>query len=91
MLRWILIILGLVTGIAVIVRLWVHLNLAGVTVTSWWRDPWHNARIGGVWNSRHLIGWAVDIVPVTAKNISVLKKFFKDVVNEGDHIHAELV
>jgi peptidoglycan hydrolase-like protein with peptidoglycan-binding domain len=27
-----------------------------------YRDPWHNRRVGGVWNSQHLYGKAADIV-----------------------------
>ena len=32
-----------------------------ITVTSWYRDPVSNRRVGGVANSQHLLGWAVDI------------------------------
>lgn len=33
-----------------------------ITVTSWYRDPISNRRVGGVSNSQHLLGWGVDIV-----------------------------
>jgi Peptidase M15 len=32
-----------------------------VTVTSWLRPPAVNKKVGGVRNSQHLLGWAVDI------------------------------
>jgi hypothetical protein len=32
-----------------------------ISVTSWYRDPATNKRIGGVSNSQHLLGWAADI------------------------------
>ena len=32
-----------------------------ITVTSWYRPPTVNRRVGGVANSQHLLGWAVDI------------------------------
>lgn len=32
-----------------------------ITVNSWYRDPVSNRAVGGVRNSQHLWGWAVDI------------------------------
>ena len=32
-----------------------------ITITSWYRDPVSNRKVGGVRNSQHLLGWAVDI------------------------------
>lgn len=34
-----------------------------LAVTSWYRDPAHNAEIGGVSQSQHLLGAAADVVP----------------------------
>jgi D-alanyl-D-alanine dipeptidase len=32
-----------------------------IVITSWWRSPADNMRVGGVANSRHLTGQAVDV------------------------------
>lgn len=63
----------------------------GSTMTSWWRSPWQNAKVGGVWNSLHQIGWAYDIVPVTDSNYRALKAVFPTVLNEGTHLHAQWI
>lgn len=63
--------------------------LPGSTITSWWRSPWHNAEVGGVWNSLHQIGWGYDVLPVTSSNYAALKSIFPTVLNEGTHLHAQ--
>ena len=77
--------LVIVVAVAVIVRM-----LAGSigTVTSWWRNPLHNSEVGGLPGSAHLLGWAVDIVPVTPDVEAQARQVFPVVVNEGTHIHA---
>lgn len=63
----------------------------GVTVTSWWRSPWHNAEVGGNRLSLHLIGWAYDVVPVNSLLQRVITIWpFKYVV-ESDHIHLQIL
>lgn len=32
-----------------------------ISINSWYRDPVSNQAVGGVRNSQHLLGWAVDI------------------------------
>lgn len=67
---------------------------APVTVTSGYRDPQHNALVGGVPNSAHLTGQAYDFVPqgmdmATAQDRIVKSGVpFDQVINEGDHIHV---
>ena len=63
----------------------------GLSVTSWWRSPWHNAEVGGNWLSLHLIGWAYDVVPVNSLLQQVIQVWpFKYVV-ESDHIHLQIL
>lgn len=80
-----------VISIAIVGRIAVQVLVPGGRVTSWWRSPSHNKAVGGLPNSRHLWGWAFDVVPVTASNVRALRGFFPVVVNEGDHIHVQLV
>lgn len=42
---------------------------SAIAVTSWYRPPAVNSRVGGVSNSQHLNGGAVDIFPVNGKKI----------------------
>lgn len=32
-------------------------------ITSWWRSPFENQRVGGLPDSQHLVGLALDVVP----------------------------
>lgn len=69
-----------------------RLAKAGLRVTSWWRSPWKNAEVGGVKNSKHVLGLAFDIAP---SSISALQKLapmgFAKVIDEGSHIHIEVI
>ena len=79
-----------VFGVGVIYRL--RLRKAGLQVTSWIRNPFHNADVGGVANSKHLIGWAFDIVPVNDIVKQRLRNAgFKKILNETSHFHVEIV
>lgn len=74
-------------GVAVLVRI-----MAGTVgnVTSWWRNPWKNAEVGGLIGSAHLIGWAADITPVTPETEALARARFPVVVNEGNHLHVSI-
>lgn len=63
----------------------------GLRVTSWFRSPWKNERVGGMWNSLHMIGWAFDVVPANEATASKLRKVGLKTLNEGDHIHAQVI
>jgi hypothetical protein len=71
---------------------WARLrSIPGATVTSWWRSPWHNAEVGGVSTSFHLIGWGWDITPGGALMQAEVAKTalpFLKVIDEGDHLHV---
>ena len=62
----------------------------GMAVTSWWRSFWHNAEVGGVKASLHQIGLAWDVVPVSNENIAKLNAMGLTVIDEGDHLHAQV-
>lgn len=75
--------------------------LAGVSqaapdaqVTSGYRSPADNARVGGVPNSRHMSGQAVDLVPRPGETVAQLYTRVAQVpdvraINEGDHVHVQ--
>lgn len=80
---------GLVLLVALIVR-GLAMTITGARVTSWYRTPWHNVEVGGLAGSAHLLGWAVDLTPVTPAVEAQARAAFPVVVNEGDHIHASV-
>ena len=65
-------------------------------ITSWFRSPFHNADVGGLSGSLHIIGWAVDIVPDPDQGTATMVEVataastvgFPVVVNEGNHVHV---
>lgn len=75
--------------------------LAGVSaaapdaqVTSGYRTAEHNRAVGGVPNSRHLSGEAVDLVPRPGETVAQLYARVRNVpgvkaINEGDHVHVQ--
>lgn len=81
--------LGSVAAIAVGV-LFLGLTIPGATVTSWYRSPGRNKEVGGMANSAHLFGMAVDLVPPTQPIFDAASARFPVVVWEGSHIHAAL-
>lgn len=75
--------------------------LAGVSqaapdaaVTSGYRSPQDNARVGGVPTSRHMTGQAVDLVPRPGETMAQLYMRVAQApgvkaINEGDHVHVQ--
>jgi hypothetical protein len=64
-----------------------------LSVTSWLRSRKHNAAVGGVPNSQHLAGVAVDIVlddtNQTAEFVTWATRQHLQVIIEGDHLHVQ--
>ena len=72
---------------------WTFRSLSGVTVTSWWRLPWHNAEVGGKLFSLHQLGLAWDLYPdgpVTQAQV-IATGLPAKIVSEGDHLHVQLI
>lgn len=88
MLRFALVFVGTVLAIGLVYRIVLAL-VPGVIVTSWWRTPGHNADIGGVPNSLHLLGLAWDVVPASQDNAAKLRALGLHVIDEGNHLHAQ--
>lgn len=68
-----------------------YILLRGMRVTSWWRSPAKNTAEGGVYNSLHLIGLAWDVLPVNEANATILRNAGLRVIDEGDHLHAQII
>lgn len=87
-----LVVTAFYTALIIVVVAFIMRGLAmlipGTTVTSWYRTPMHNDEVGGMVGSAHLIGWAVDLVPVTPAIEARARELFPTVVNEGNHLHA---
>jgi hypothetical protein len=75
--------------------------MTGETITSTYRNPAHNARVGGVSNSYHTRRdaqgnpLARDSVPPRGMAMNAYyaalrrQNPYLDVINEGDHVHME--
>lgn len=66
------------------------------SVTSWYRTVKHNAQVGGDPNSRHLYGLAIDVVldnDIDKERFisECRKRFGLAAVDEGDHVHVQVV
>lgn len=63
------------------------------SVTSWMRSRKRNAAVGGVTDSRHLVGLAVDVVlddPATRDHFTDMATQLRlQVIDEGDHLHVQ--
>jgi len=67
----------------------------GLKITSSKRTPEHNAEVGGVPNSQHISGTAVDVVLPQGITFDNFKKALQDsgiktseLIDEGDHVHV---
>lgn len=65
--------------------------------TSGRRTVQGNRAVGGVTNSRHLVGDAADFVPAHGQSMAMLEAAARrhfgpqaKVINEGDHVHVQL-
>lgn len=67
----------------------------GFSVTSWWRTVKRNQEVGGVPNSKHLSGLAIDLVLDNPSDnqafIQAAQGLGLFVLDEGDHIHINQV
>lgn len=89
-LRVLVLTIGLIAAVAIYYRL--RLFFSGIKVTSWYRTPWRNKKVGGKPTSLHLIGWAFDVVPPTQKTNEKLKSIgFNVVATESDHVHVQIL
>lgn len=65
----------------------------GIPVTSTVRTPERNTAVGGVPNSFHLSGEAIDIAPRTAQEKEQARQYWQQrgyqVIDEQDHLHIE--
>lgn len=67
----------------------------GARITSGYRDPERNRRVGGAPNSYHTRGQAFDLAPPPGMSMRQLYEQvrasgqpFQEVINEGDHVHV---
>ena len=67
--------------------------ITGGSVTSWTRTVTHNTAVGGVKNSAHLYGLAVDIVYDTPQALPLTmeraRRLGLKLIREGDHDHLQ--
>lgn len=65
----------------------------GIPVSSTLRSGKRNSEVGGVANSYHLTGEAMDIVPQSAQQKQQAQQYWRSrgyqVIDEGDHLHVE--
>ena len=63
---------------------------AGLTITSWFRDPITNFFVGGKFLSQHQYFMAIDVAETHDLARAKLRRAgYKIVVNEGDHLHGQ--
>lgn len=65
-------------------------GLSGISLTSWWRSDSHNTRVGGVSDSQHLLGTALDIGGPNAQQAgNRLQAYGFTVIRYPTHVHAQ--
>lgn len=87
--RFLILFVVIVLGVGLAAR--ALLAWYGLTVTSWWRLPWHNSEVGGLPFSMHQIGWAFDVIPNNAATREVLNVWPFKIVVESDHLHLQIL
>lgn len=62
-------------------------------VTSWWRSPFDNRRVGGSPDSQHLLGFAFDVVPKSdpRRYAALARQVGLIAVEEFDHVHLQVL
>jgi hypothetical protein len=61
------------------------------SLTSWWRDPISNQRVGGHPQSQHRLALAMDFAaPDAGRLVAALRRSGLVVIDEGDHVHVQL-
>lgn len=75
------------------VAVMAYCGLMNASQTSGYRTQAHNAEVGGVNNSLHLVGLAVDVVydnPISSGfRESIAKRLGLLLIEEGDHDHLQ--
>lgn len=72
-------------------RAYIIARSPNVTVTSWYRSPQENQRVGGAARSQHLLGLAIDVLPDRggAAFAQAAQAQGMTILNEGDHFHIQ--
>jgi uncharacterized protein YcbK (DUF882 family) len=70
---------------------WSMAGQPPVRLTSWYRDPANNARVGGHPQSQHLLALAIDFLPdhAGARLADAARSVGLVVIDEGDHFHVQ--
>jgi len=62
----------------------------GLTVTSWFRNPFKNFSVGGKFLSQHQFFMGIDVAETDdLARQKLIRAGYKVVVNEGDHLHGQ--
>jgi uncharacterized protein YcbK (DUF882 family) len=81
---------------AIVAYIFLTIEFGPLRVNSSYRDPVHNAKVGGVPNSRHIHGKAYDIdisymdKPTVERLMSIAHEYFDVVILYKNHIHIHI-